>query len=745
MATLPPPIRPSGFRRICKRSLFSSLRNREAGMHLQAGSGRPNINWATQRQVTWNLVPDTTFYDLRMPNGCQQLHFRKFSGDGKYLVAFGKSNHSLVLLRYLGPGCPSVASRRTTSRSRGPADTSSSDRSSSFTSASEITPSARVGTSTNGFTSSASLATAAENERSQASLPSLPDGEGLADQVGSPTAFSDFFAVEYEINVTAGTEVLCKEFSMFTEDGKFLILASAVPSSTPPAQDSRTSIQQLDDVTFWIVEISSGTIADRRTFKSDYIYLSNHAGVSLMDTKLLITSVQHQAAYVLEIMPSGRLNHTHSIGPDVFPNDNEPIGLLSLREKEWRRAAESLPSVRTAPQHQLQLSQTTEVRLRPVGGVLGKRQRAEEDDREDATDIQPPSTSGFRPVKLFGPRRPTVPSITAVSSTSDLLASTPTITSGATSPPGAWSPAWTTGTGSRPTTRRLVPVDAIIPAQTSPTSTPTRSLLRDESASDDLLPGLKQRLMAHLHRLAVASGDPARLRYFYLSWDYFSSLVMWRCEWMDQDTIVFKMGAPDSVGKSDPPPTAATFLMVVELSSGKILGFHDSCSPDLLDWYERDDRWRRQAAGRVNWCGSLANSERAREAVRRAMFSLWKAKNGGSHQAIKRALANVPHNPQSYSESPYWDQELFSYDERTIGPLERPKVAIDFPYKFFNRVTGEYAFTIDPFPTPYGVGPVRSKHYAALLFHPTDPFCLTVMYQSQQQATINIHARRCVG
>ncbi|KXS22546.1 hypothetical protein M427DRAFT_50845 [Gonapodya prolifera JEL478] len=729
MASLPPPLRPTTTRRVCKRSMFSTLRDREAGLHAQQGSRRPNTNSVKQRQLTWNVHPDITFYDVRMPPGCQQLHFRKFSPDGKCLVAFSKSNHSLVILRYLGPGCSSTSTRGSSKR-----DTSNPEHA-PMDNISNLTPirGSRPSSAANG-----TAALAAEDDRLSTHSPTASRWDSpFGDSLESQRVFSDFFSVEYEVNVTAGTEVLCKEFSLFSEDGKFLVLASAVPSSTPPLEEnsgSLTSIQQLDDVTFWVVELAHGTIVDKRTFKSDYIYLSNHAGVSLLGNRLLITSVQNQTVYMMEIMPSGRLNHVRSLGTDLLPDDGDLLRDLNNRELEWRRTSESVSILKSSP------PSTPETRVRPSGSVLGKRQRPVEDEGEDLEDNElgpPPST---RPTFRANIRRLAVPSITTGPS-SDV----PTLASGGgTSPPGSWSPAWTTGSGSRLQTRTtLRSIGAA--SQRLSSGTPNRPLTREDPPNDLMLSGLKHRLMAFLHRRAMASGDINRLRHFFLSWDYFASLVIWRCEWMDAATIVFKMGGVDAIGKSDPPAAAPTFLLIFHLPTVSVVGFHESCSPDLLDWYETDDRWRRQATSRVNWCASMSNSDKARETVRKSMFGLWKAKNGGSQQAIKRALANLPHNPQAYSETPYWDQELFSYDEKSIGPLERPKVVVDFPLKWFNRVTGEHVFSIDPFPKPYGIGPPRTKHYAVFIFHPTDPFCITVMFQAQQQTAVNIHARRCVG
>ena len=49
------------------------------------------------------------------------------------------------------------------------------------------------------------------------------------------------------------------------------------------------------------------------------------------------------------------------------------------------------------------------------------------------------------------------------------------------------------------------------------------------------------------------------------------------------------------------------------------------------------------------------------------------AKNGGANEARKRVLAQLPISAQSYSPSPFLDLSLFSYDDKWVSVMERPK------------------------------------------------------------------------
>lgn len=49
------------------------------------------------------------------------------------------------------------------------------------------------------------------------------------------------------------------------------------------------------------------------------------------------------------------------------------------------------------------------------------------------------------------------------------------------------------------------------------------------------------------------------------------------------------------------------------------------------------------------------------------------ARGGGVIEATKRLLSQLPISAQSYSNSPYLDLSLFSYDDKWVSMLERPK------------------------------------------------------------------------
>ena len=64
-------------------------------------------------------------------------------------------------------------------------------------------------------------------------------------------------------------------------------------------------------------------------------------------------------------------------------------------------------------------------------------------------------------------------------------------------------------------------------------------------------------------------------------------------------------------------------------------------------------------------------------------------------QAIKRILAAYPLNPQSQTESPFFDHNNFQYDEKVVSSTDRARLCSEFSVKWYSRETGRFLFQID--------------------------------------------------
>ena len=58
------------------------------------------------------------------------------------------------------------------------------------------------------------------------------------------------------------------------------------------------------------------------------------------------------------------------------------------------------------------------------------------------------------------------------------------------------------------------------------------------------------------------------------------------------------------------------------------------------------------------------------------------ARHGSQLEATRRLLVQLPISGQSYSSSPYLDMQLFSYDEKWVSAMERPKPCGEQPIRW---------------------------------------------------------------
>lgn len=68
--------------------------------------------------------------------------------------------------------------------------------------------------------------------------------------------------------------------------------------------------------------------------------------------------------------------------------------------------------------------------------------------------------------------------------------------------------------------------------------------------------------------------------------------------------------------------------------------------------------------------------------TRRFKDTIVNAKYGGHTEAVRRLLGQLPISAQSYSSSPYLDLSLFSYDDKWVSVMERPKTCGDHPIRY---------------------------------------------------------------
>ncbi|KAJ3342416.1 acid phosphatase det1 [Kappamyces sp. JEL0680] len=276
----------------------------------------------------------------------------------------------------------------------------------------------------------------------------------------------------------------------------------------------------------------------------------------------------------------------------------------------------------------------------------------------------------------------------------------------------------------------------------SQTQTPIPDTRDQPVIEPGIMSGLKQRIMSYLFRRAKASPNPAHaLSHFYLTFSYFSQLVMWKMQFLDDDTIMIKFGSIHNItSKEAANSTFSAFFVLYSLSTTEVLRVYENGSDEMLELVENNDEFRGQAfpLDQFQSTSSSSNNKYYQDNLRKSMYAVRKARNGGHAQSIRRVLSFLPLNPQSFSDSPYFDLDLFSYNDKVISTLDRIRPCHDYAVKFYCRKTGRVKFKVDPNPSPshtYHRSQKRSVHY---IFHPTDPFIMTVQHSVTGPPNVNL-------
>ncbi|KAF8937626.1 acid phosphatase det1 [Dissophora ornata] len=167
--------------------------------------------------------------------------------------------------------------------------------------------------------------------------------------------FKDFFELKHETVVLKESEMLSKDFCLVTANGRFILVAAVSPC-TGGSSDRRAypcslnCIPNLDTVVFYVIELATGSIVDKREFKNEYITIAHHAGVSLYDSLFAVMLIQSQAIQIIHIKNNGKLIDLHRIG--WFNHDDDELVLARYRDfNEQYIAQQSIKSASSFYRH----------------------------------------------------------------------------------------------------------------------------------------------------------------------------------------------------------------------------------------------------------------------------------------------------------------------------------------------------------------------------------------------------------
>lgn len=266
---------------------------------------------------------------------------------------------------------------------------------------------------------------------------------------------------------------------------------------------------------------------------------------------------------------------------------------------------------------------------------------------------------------------------------------------------------------------------------------------------------LKHRLLCQLLRQAEEACTPhsrASLAHFYMNFDKFASLKLWRMQLLDETHLLLKYATEDIVTMRQNDPTSQPALFgIYNITTTEFVRIYDNTSEALLRLYELNADHFRTAVSHP-YCyqiSSVANSVHARALHLKFKQTIMGAKYGGRTEATRRLLGQLPICCQSYSCSPYLDLSLFSYDDKWISALERPKPCEDSSVKFFSRTGGLFAFELHVGASSLLQGSAQSgsstsRKLVAYIFHPYEPFVVSIQ-RANTDFMVNFHFRNQYG
>lgn len=237
------------------------------------GAVKPGTHFHVARSFHQNVFPNFTIINVEKP----PCFLRKFSPNGHYFIAFSSDQTSLEIYEYQGSSAVGDLVEKCTGEYIGH-----------------------------------------KND---------PESDHIRNQV-----FERFFRPKWTVNVAQSGEQLNRECSLFTDDGRYVIVGSAayIPEDLRPhfyeIYTNNEAVtpnprSPLEDYSLHIVDLQHGRLCDTRQFKVDKIFLSHNQGLYLYRDTLAVLSVQHQTIHVFQIV-DGTFVDIKTIGRFCFEDDS---------------------------------------------------------------------------------------------------------------------------------------------------------------------------------------------------------------------------------------------------------------------------------------------------------------------------------------------------------------------------------------------------------------------------------------
>ncbi|XP_073812319.1 de-etiolated protein 1 abo [Musca autumnalis] len=147
--------------------------------------------------------------------------------------------------------------------------------------------------------------------------------------------FNALFKKKYTIQLITASwstrHVLNREFSIFMENGQYVLLVSVAGGSIFPSYQAYQEYPDLFDdadlydYTFHLVDLRKGCISDTLRMEHDFIVLSHNHSVSVYGRTIAILSTYRQCIDLLELDNEGKIQRLYTVGPYGSNLDRDQI------------------------------------------------------------------------------------------------------------------------------------------------------------------------------------------------------------------------------------------------------------------------------------------------------------------------------------------------------------------------------------------------------------------------------------
>ena len=255
---------------------------------------------------------------------------------------------------------------------------------------------------------------------------------------------------------------------------------------------------------------------------------------------------------------------------------------------------------------------------------------------------------------------------------------------------------------------------------------------------------LKHRLIVYLHHKAevesITTGSYYPLRKFYQNFNQYLSLRMWKMQLFNENYLLIKYANEEVISSRFSDLNSPSFFAIYNITTTFVIAVYENTSEELLWLFENFcDHFRNAISSSCKYICSPSNNVQANLMQQRFKQTIINARNGGQVEATRRILSQLPISAQSYSSSPYLDLSLFSYDDKWVSVMERPKACGDHPIRFYARDSGFLRFKIYAGLQGRSL-PISTRRLVAFTFHPFDPLALSIQ-RTNSDYVVNLHIR----